>query len=98
MSSGSTDRGPRRTISPRPSRSRPSRPDRFGYLHKSATPEATLGGEPRPSFPSLLGVGLQPAGSSPHRAKPRQRGCHPPAPVVGDPPSTAGLHGGGKGP
>src|SRR5206468_519431 len=46
----------------------------------------------------LLGVGLQPHGSSPHREKPRQRGCNPPARVEGDPPSTAGLNRGGKGP
>src|SRR5437867_5252641 len=51
---------------------------------------------PRASFPRLLGVGLPPEGSSPHRAKPRQRGCHPTARVVGDPPSTAGRHGGSK--
>src|SRR5207237_6235889 len=56
-----------------------------------------------PWFTRLLAVGLQPdgskpEGSSPHREKPRQRGCNSTARVVGDPPSTAGLHGGGKGP
>src|SRR5207248_2706836 len=50
----------------------------------------------RASFTRLLGVRLQPDGSSPKREKPRRRVPH--AWTPGDPPSTAGLNGASKSP